>query len=58
MFEQCQSLDFERVHGEWLHHLPEQPGLALDVGAGSGRDAMALAERGWQVMAIEHAGKG
>ncbi|WP_404376099.1 methyltransferase domain-containing protein [Vreelandella aquamarina] len=57
LFEQYQSLDFERVHGEWLHHLPEQPGLALDIGAGSGRDAKALAERGWQVMAVEPAEK-
>ncbi|SEO36015.1 class I SAM-dependent methyltransferase [Vreelandella aquamarina] len=57
LFDQYQSLSFERVHGEWLHHLPTQPGLALDVGAGSGRDAKALAERGWQVMAIEPAEK-
>ncbi|WP_311064637.1 methyltransferase domain-containing protein [Halomonas sp. DWK9] len=57
LFEQYQSLDFERIHGEWLHHLPEQPGLALDIGAGSGRDAKALAERGWQVMAVEPAEK-
>ncbi len=57
LFNQYQSLSFERVHGEWLHHLPTQPGLALDIGAGSGRDAKALAERGWQVMAIEPAEK-
>src|SRR5690554_7747040 len=30
-------------------------GLALDVGAGSGRDALALAERGWDVVAVEPA---
>jgi SAM-dependent methyltransferase len=55
LFDQYQSLGFENVHGEWLHQLPEQVGLALDVGAGSGRDAKALAERGWQVMAVEPA---
>ncbi|MCA1772515.1 MAG: class I SAM-dependent methyltransferase, partial [Halomonas sp.] len=57
LFNQYQSLNFESIHSEWLHHLPEQPGLALDVGAGSGRDAKALAERGWQVMAVEPAKK-
>lgn len=51
--EQYQSLDFEGVHADWLHLLPEQPGFALDVGAGSGRDAAALARRGWDVLAIE-----
>ncbi|XKH60038.1 methyltransferase domain-containing protein [Halomonas sediminis] len=55
LFAQYQSLNFERIHGEWLHHLSGQPGLVLDVGAGSGRDAKALAKRGWQVMAVEPA---
>ncbi|MGO1602672.1 MAG: methyltransferase domain-containing protein [Halomonas sp.] len=57
LFDQYQSLGFEHAHGEWLHQLPEQAGLALDIGAGSGRDAKALAERGWQVMAVEPAVK-
>ncbi|QNU63988.1 class I SAM-dependent methyltransferase [Vreelandella titanicae] len=57
LFDQYQSLSFENAHGEWLHQLPEQAGLALDVGAGSGRDAKALAERGWQIMAVEPAEK-
>ena len=57
LFEQYQSLEFERVHGEWLHHLPEQAGLVLDIGAGSGRDARAMAQRGWQVVAVEPADK-
>lgn len=33
-------------------HLPE-PGLALDLGAGWGQGAKWLAERGWQVRAVE-----
>lgn len=54
-FDQYQSLRFEAVHANWLAYWPEQVGFALDLGAGSGRDAMALAERGWQVLAVEPA---
>ncbi|MGP9830943.1 class I SAM-dependent methyltransferase [Marinobacter sp. NSM] len=54
-FTQYQSLTFEQVHSDWLPHLDKQTGLALDVGAGSGRDALALAERGWDVVAVEPA---
>lgn len=54
-FEQYQSLRFEDVHHNWLTHLPQQPGFALDIGAGSGRDAAALAARGWDVLAVEPA---
>ncbi|MGC8501201.1 MAG: class I SAM-dependent methyltransferase [Leptospirillia bacterium] len=46
------SLDFDRLHGILLPFLP-QKGRALDVGAGSGRDARALAERGLEVVAVE-----
>lgn len=35
-------------------HAPA-PGRALDVGCGSGRDAIYLAKRGWQVTAIDSA---
>lgn len=45
---------FEDVHRGWLAHLPPA-GFALDVGAGSGRDAAALARRGWEVLAVEPA---
>jgi len=54
-FEQYQSLSFDEVHREWLDQLPERVGMALDIGAGSGRDAKALAARGWQVCAVEPA---
>lgn len=54
-FNQYQSLTFEQVHRDWLHLLGDKTGLAMDVGAGSGRDAMALAERGWDVVAAEPA---
>lgn len=54
-FAQYHGLNFEAVHRAWLPYLPERPGFALDVGAGSGRDAIALAGRGWDVLAAEPA---
>ncbi|MDX1587800.1 MAG: methyltransferase domain-containing protein [Oleiphilaceae bacterium] len=54
-FDQYQTLGFEDVHAEWLQHLPDHPGFILDVGAGSGRDAAAMASRGWDVLAVEPA---
>ena len=54
-FNQYQSLTVEQVHGDWLPLLADKSGLALDVGAGSGRDALWLARRGWDVVAVEPA---
>lgn len=54
-FDEYHGLDFEEIHRAWLPRLPERPGFALDVGAGSGRDAAALTERGWEVLAVEPA---
>jgi SAM-dependent methyltransferase len=44
---------FEAVQREVLHLIPSQPSRVLDIGAGTGRDAAALAARGHQVMAME-----
>ena len=50
------SVDAEKVHSDWKAFLhTTQPGIALDVGAGSGRDANWLAEQGWKVVAVEPA---
>ncbi|KGE04946.1 class I SAM-dependent methyltransferase [Pseudohaliea rubra] len=43
------------VHASWAGAVLDgrAPGLACDVGAGSGRDANWLAEKGWEVIAVE-----
>jgi SAM-dependent methyltransferase len=41
------------VHKAILHLLPEAASDVLDIGAGTGRDAAALAERGHRVVAVE-----
>ncbi len=48
-----EKLRFEDVHRDVLRLLPHGPGLALDIGAGTGRDAAALAARGFRVVAVE-----
>ena len=47
------SLNPEALHGSWSCFIPDNPGMALDIGAGSGRDANWLAEKGWDVIAVE-----
>jgi len=51
-FEQYEARSFEEIHASWLTFLPPT-GRALDVGAGSGRDAAGLASRGFAVTAVE-----
>lgn len=53
LYEKYRRLDAEAMHENWLAHLPESPGLACDIGAASGRDANWLAEKGWDVIAVE-----
>jgi len=50
---QYESITFEDVHRDVLHLFPDEPGHVLDIGAGSGRDAAALALRGHWVVAVE-----
>ncbi|BDY03351.1 methyltransferase domain-containing protein [Ferrimonas sp. YFM] len=50
------SVSFKQVHKAWESFWPNescQDLFALDIGAGSGRDAKWLAERGAQVVAVE-----
>lgn len=53
LFTAYQALPPEAVHSAWAHLLSQQPGLACDIGAGSGRDARWLASKGWDVTAVE-----
>lgn len=47
------GLSFTAVHKDVLHLIPRAPGQALDIGAGTGRDAAALAAMGHRVVAVE-----
>ncbi|NGM21373.1 methyltransferase domain-containing protein [Roseomonas stagni] len=53
--EAYEAFGFEEIHAGAIPFLPATPGLVLDVGAGSGRDAAWFAERGWEVVAVEPA---
>lgn len=48
-----ESLTFEHVHRGALALYPSLPCDVLDIGAGTGRDAAALARRGHRVVAVE-----
>ncbi|RKT19664.1 methyltransferase family protein [Streptomyces sp. 1114.5] len=50
---QYESVSFAEVHRELLHHYPAPPAAVLDIGAGTGRDAAALAALGHRVVAVE-----
>jgi SAM-dependent methyltransferase len=50
---QYESIAFADVHRDILHLLPLRPSRVLDVGAGTGRDAAALASMGHHVTAVE-----
>ena len=50
---QYEALSPESVHGWAADLLPQGNALALDVGAGTGRDAAWLTSRGYEVVAVE-----
>lgn len=53
LVEQYESRTFADVHKSILHLIPTAPCRVLDIGAGTGRDAAALAALGHRVMAAE-----
>jgi SAM-dependent methyltransferase len=48
-----EAFTFEDLHRDHLHLFPPPPARVLEIGAGTGRDAAALAQRGYQVLAVE-----
>ncbi|MGF6508265.1 class I SAM-dependent methyltransferase [Paraburkholderia sp. 32] len=53
LIEQWQDISFENSHRPVMHLLPMPPAHILDVGAGIGTDAAALAAMGHTVVAVE-----
>lgn len=48
-----ERITFEDVHRDTMHLFPPPPARVLDIGAGTGRDAAALAKRSYDVIAAE-----
>lgn len=53
LFDRYEDISFADVHRASLHLLPAAPGRVADIGAGTGRDAAALAALGHRVVAVE-----
>ncbi|BBK30464.1 methyltransferase family protein [Stella humosa] len=53
LFRQYESISFADLNRAFLHLLPPPPARVLDIGAGTGRDAAALAAMGHDVVAVE-----
>ncbi|MDF3942621.1 class I SAM-dependent methyltransferase [Achromobacter denitrificans] len=51
--DQYESIAFADVHRDVIHLIPAAPARVADIGAGSGRDAAALARMGHAVVAAE-----
>ena len=52
-FEQTYQVDMHSLYQQFLEHVP-QGGSILDLGCGSGRDALAFKNRGYQVQATDY----
>ncbi|MEP7101477.1 MAG: class I SAM-dependent methyltransferase [Burkholderiales bacterium] len=51
--QRYESITFEHVHRQVIALYPQAPSDLLDIGAGTGRDAAALARLGHRVVAVE-----
>ena len=51
--ESAQALDFFATYTDFVKYLPTAPSPILDIGSGAGQHAAAMAERGYNVTAIE-----
>lgn len=47
------QLDFDDINRDFLDYLPALPARILDAGAGVGQNAATLAQRGYNVVAVE-----
>lgn len=57
-FDDYSKLYFSNVHRQFIKFLPKNTDAkVLDIGCGSGRDALSLARRGYQVTAIDPSNK-
>lgn len=50
---QYESISFADLHGDVARLMPTRPSRVIDIGAGTGRDAAALAAMGHTVTAVE-----
>lgn len=50
-----EAVSIKDIYGDLMKHLLSPPGAVLDIGAGSGRDAVWLSAQGYDVTAIEPA---
>lgn len=53
LFEQYEAFSAADAHHAVLHLLPTTPGIVLDIGSGTGRDAAWFASLGHRVVAVE-----
>ncbi len=53
LFERYEQFDFMQVHAPVLHLFPTKPSRVVDIGAGTGRDAVHMASLGHSVLAVE-----
>jgi SAM-dependent methyltransferase len=53
LLQRYESVTFAEAHRPILHLIPREPCTVVDIGAGTGRDAAALAEMGHRVVAVE-----
>jgi SAM-dependent methyltransferase len=51
--EQYESITFDDVYRSLVRFVPQRSARVLDIGAGTGRDAAALAGRGHHIVAVE-----